>query len=114
MRCLQQQAAHSNNIPPCVRQHVTASIQLQVVSEFVEIEGEELVDVNISADQDVGTIYTVNVPVRRVKPQVRCCLVSASVVLARCHLLLTGTGCCVLVDTAAATSQAPCCRRESP
>ena len=29
---------------------------------------------NISADQDVGTIYTVNVPVRRVKPQVRCLL----------------------------------------
>eukprot|EP00891_Asterochloris_glomerata_P002648 jgi/Astpho2/2648/e_gw1.00049.43.1_t len=47
---------------------------VQVVSEFVEIEGEELVDVNISADQDVGTIYTVNVPVRRVKPQVRCLL----------------------------------------
>jgi cell division topological specificity factor MinE len=44
---------------------------VQVVSEFVEIEAEELVDVNISSDSAVGTIYTVNVPVRRVKPKAR-------------------------------------------
>lgn len=44
---------------------------VQVVSEFVEVEGEEMVDVNVSADGDQGTIYTVSVPVRRVKPQAR-------------------------------------------
>ena len=44
---------------------------VQVVSEFVEVEGEETVDVNVSADGEQGTIYTVSVPVRRVKPQAR-------------------------------------------
>lgn len=44
---------------------------VQVVSEFVEVEGDEMVDVNISADGEQGTIYTVSVPVRRVKPQAR-------------------------------------------
>ena len=44
---------------------------VQVVSEFVEVEGDELVDVNVSADGEQGTIYTVSVPVRRVKPQAR-------------------------------------------
>ena len=44
---------------------------VQVVSEFVEVEGEEMVDVNVSADGEQGTIYTVSVPVRRVKPQAR-------------------------------------------
>ncbi len=44
---------------------------VQVVSEFVEVEGDEMVDVNVSADGEQGTIYTVSVPVRRVKPQAR-------------------------------------------
>jgi len=44
---------------------------VQVVSEFVEVEGDELVDVNVSADGEQGTIYTVSVPVRRVKPMAR-------------------------------------------
>ena len=44
---------------------------VQVVSEFVEVEGAEMVDVNVSADGEQGTIYTVSVPVRRVKPQAR-------------------------------------------
>ncbi len=46
---------------------------VRVVSEYVDIEAEELVDVNITMDTDLGTtasrrIYSVAVPVRRVKP----------------------------------------------
>eukprot|EP00250_Pteridium_aquilinum_P009947 c19046_g1_i1 orf=157-753(+) len=39
------------------------------LSSFVEIESEEKVQLNVSADPDLGTLYSVIVPVRRVKPQ---------------------------------------------
>ncbi|KAH7307452.1 hypothetical protein KP509_22G059600 [Ceratopteris richardii] len=39
------------------------------LSAFVEIDSEENVQLNVSADADVGTLYSVIVPVRRVKPQ---------------------------------------------
>lgn len=39
------------------------------LSNFVEIESEEKVQLNVSADPDLGTLYSVIVPVRRVKPQ---------------------------------------------
>lgn len=45
---------------------------VQVLSDFVEVEGgEDLVDVSVTADGEAGTIYSVSVPVRRIKPSVR-------------------------------------------
>ncbi len=44
---------------------------VRAVSEYVDIEGEELVEVNITTDPDLGTIYSVAMPVKRVKPQAR-------------------------------------------
>eukprot|EP00252_Welwitschia_mirabilis_P021322 TRINITY_DN5449_c0_g1_i1.p1 TRINITY_DN5449_c0_g1~~TRINITY_DN5449_c0_g1_i1.p1 ORF type:complete len:228 (-),score=31.84 TRINITY_DN5449_c0_g1_i1:272-955(-) len=38
------------------------------LSDFVEIESEENVQLDVSADPDLGTVYSVSVPVRRVKP----------------------------------------------
>ena len=43
---------------------------VRAVSAYVDVEAEELVEVNVSMDPDMGTIYSVAVPVRRVKPQV--------------------------------------------
>ncbi|KAH7444836.1 hypothetical protein KP509_02G094000 [Ceratopteris richardii] len=39
------------------------------LSNFVEIEAEEKVQLNVSADPDLGTVYSVIVPVRRVRPE---------------------------------------------
>ena len=44
---------------------------VKVVSEFVEVEGEETVDVNMTTDKELGTIYSVSIPVRRVKAELR-------------------------------------------
>ena len=43
----------------------TAQVQL---SHIPGVQGEEAVDVNINSDNDLGTIYSVSIPVRRVKP----------------------------------------------
>lgn len=37
---------------------------VRAVSDYVEIEGEEMVEVNISSDMEIGTVYSVAVPVR--------------------------------------------------
>lgn len=37
----------------------------------MEVEGEELVEVSVTTDDDLGTIYSVNVPVKRVKATAR-------------------------------------------
>lgn len=37
---------------------------VRAVSDYVEIEAEEMVDVNISSDPEMGTVYSVAVPVR--------------------------------------------------
>ncbi|ESQ28310.1 hypothetical protein EUTSA_v10019103mg [Eutrema salsugineum] len=42
---------------------------IHALSDFVEIESEEKVELNVSTDGDLGTIYSVTVPVRRVKPE---------------------------------------------
>ncbi|CAM6050752.1 unnamed protein product [Sphagnum compactum] len=39
------------------------------LSDFVEIESEEKVQLNVSSDLKLGTVYSVTVPVRRVKPE---------------------------------------------
>ncbi|KAM1082267.1 hypothetical protein ACFX13_021289 [Malus domestica] len=42
---------------------------VHALSDFVEIESRDQVQLSVSADTDVGTIYSVTVPVRRVKPE---------------------------------------------
>lgn len=42
---------------------------VQTLSDFVEIESQDKVQLSVSTDSDVGTIYSVTVPVRRVKPE---------------------------------------------
>ena len=37
---------------------------VKAVSDFVEIEGEDNVEVNISTEPELGTVYSVAVPVR--------------------------------------------------
>lgn len=44
---------------------------VQAMTDYVEIEASEAVEVNMSMDPEVGTIYSVAVPVRRVKPTFR-------------------------------------------
>lgn len=39
------------------------------LTNFVEIESQDSVRLNVSADPDLGTVYSVSVPVRRVKPE---------------------------------------------
>lgn len=42
---------------------------VRALSAFVEVDSTEAVDVNVSTDDGLGTIYSVAVPVRRIKPQ---------------------------------------------
>jgi len=41
------------------------------LQDFVDIEAEDAIEVSISTDPNLGTVYSVNVPVRRVKPETR-------------------------------------------
>lgn len=41
---------------------------IKTLSEFVEIESKDNVQLNVSTDSDIGTVYSVTIPVRRVKP----------------------------------------------
>lgn len=41
------------------------------LSNYVEVETEEMVEVNVTTDPELGTIYSVAVPVKRVKPTAR-------------------------------------------
>ncbi|XP_022776805.1 cell division topological specificity factor homolog, chloroplastic [Durio zibethinus] len=42
---------------------------VRALSDFVEIESKDKVQLSVSTDSDLGTIYSVTVPVRRVKPE---------------------------------------------
>ncbi|KAF3431533.1 hypothetical protein FNV43_RR26264 [Rhamnella rubrinervis] len=42
---------------------------VHALSDFVEIESQDKVQLSVSTDTDLGTIYSVTVPVRRVKPE---------------------------------------------
>ncbi|KAJ4823431.1 hypothetical protein Tsubulata_027731 [Turnera subulata] len=42
---------------------------VHALSEFVVIESQEKVQLSVTTDSDVGTVYSVTVPVRRVKPE---------------------------------------------
>ncbi|KAK4765572.1 hypothetical protein SAY86_026662 [Trapa natans] len=48
------------------KQKIVTNI-VHALSEFVEIESQEKVQLTVSTDTDLGTIYSVTVPVRRVK-----------------------------------------------
>jgi hypothetical protein len=41
---------------------------VHALSEFVEIESQDKVQLSVTTDTDLGTVYSVTVPVRRVKP----------------------------------------------
>ncbi|CAN0923574.1 Eukaryotic translation initiation factor 5A-4 [Linum grandiflorum] len=42
---------------------------VHALSEFVEIESQDKVQLSVTTDTDLGTMYSVTVPVRRVKPE---------------------------------------------
>ena len=44
---------------------------IRALEDYVDIEGEEGIEVAISTEPGLGTIYSVNIPVRRVKSEVR-------------------------------------------
>lgn len=50
------------------KQKIVTNI-VHALSDFVEIESQEKVQLTVAADEDLGTIYSVTVPVRRVKPE---------------------------------------------
>ena len=41
---------------------------VRALSDFVEVDSPDGVDVKVSTDDGLGTIYSVAVPVRRIKP----------------------------------------------
>ncbi|KAF1001801.1 hypothetical protein AG4045_000102 [Apium graveolens] len=50
------------------KQKIVSNI-VGALSDFVEIESQDKVELSVSTDAALGTIYSVTVPVRRVKPQ---------------------------------------------
>ena len=42
---------------------------IEAISSYVEIESEDDVQLNVSADADLGTVYSITIPVRRVRPE---------------------------------------------
>lgn len=42
---------------------------VHALSDFVEIESQDKVQLSVSTDDNLGTVYSVTVPVRRVKPE---------------------------------------------
>jgi hypothetical protein len=54
--------------------HPTRHNPTQAIEEFVDIDSEEQIDVSITSEPEVGTVYCVAVPIRRVKPEARIAL----------------------------------------
>ncbi|KAL6013499.1 hypothetical protein ACLOJK_003997 [Asimina triloba] len=50
------------------KQKIVSNI-VGALSDFVEIDSQDKVQLSVSADPDLGTVYSVTVPVRRVKPE---------------------------------------------
>ena len=57
---------------------------VRVVSEFVVVDQGEAVDVNMTNDEEMGTIYSVAIPVKRIKPAVRRWSAAAALCAAPC------------------------------
>lgn len=49
------------------KQKIVSNI-VDALSDFVEIDSQDKVQLSVSTDTDSGTVYSVTVPVRRVKP----------------------------------------------
>ncbi|XP_078442266.1 cell division topological specificity factor homolog, chloroplastic-like [Wolffia australiana] len=49
------------------KQKIVSKI-MGALSDFVEIDSEDNIQLSVSTDLDLGTVYSVTVPVRRVKP----------------------------------------------
>ena len=50
------------------KQKIVSSI-VEALSDFVEIESRDKVQLNVSTNSGLGIVYSVIVPVRRVKPE---------------------------------------------
>ncbi|CAA6657462.1 unnamed protein product [Spirodela intermedia] len=50
------------------KQKIVGNI-VDALSDFVEIDSQEKVQLSVSTEPDLGTVYSVTVPVRRVKPE---------------------------------------------
>ncbi|CAN6702469.1 unnamed protein product [Malus baccata var. baccata] len=50
------------------KQKIVSNI-VGALSDFVEIDSQDKVQLSVSEDQDLGTVYSVTIPVRRVKPE---------------------------------------------
>ncbi|XP_031492980.1 cell division topological specificity factor homolog, chloroplastic [Nymphaea colorata] len=50
------------------KQKIVSNV-VAALSDFVEIDSEDKVQLSVSTDPDLGTMYSVTVPVRRVKPE---------------------------------------------
>eukprot|EP00897_Mesotaenium_endlicherianum_P010306 jgi/Mesen1/9303/ME000060S08742 len=55
-------------VSPEVRRLIRSKV-IEAMSEFVEVVSEDEVEVKLAADPALGTIYSVTVPVRRVRPE---------------------------------------------
>ena len=69
---------HAHAPPACMRHHVHAICRRTspatghaAAQEFVDIEAEDAIEVSITTDPQLGTVYSVNIPIRRVKPEAR-------------------------------------------
>jgi len=49
------------------KQKIVSNV-MNTLSDFVEIDSQDKVQLSVSTDSDLGTIYSITVPVRRVKP----------------------------------------------
>uniref|UniRef100_B9IK24 Uncharacterized protein n=1 Tax=Populus trichocarpa TaxID=3694 RepID=B9IK24_POPTR len=50
------------------KQKVLSNV-VDTLSDILEIDSEDKVQLSVSADSDLGTIYSITVPVRRLKPE---------------------------------------------
>lgn len=50
---------------------ILASLASPSPQDFVDIETEDAIEVSITVEPTLGTVYSVNIPVRRVKPETR-------------------------------------------
>lgn len=50
------------------KQKIVSNV-MNTLSDFVEIDSQDKVQLRVSTDPDSGTIYSITVPVRRVKPE---------------------------------------------
>lgn len=55
-------------VSPEIRRKLRDNI-LKAISTYVEIAAEEEIGFSVTTDPDIGTVYSVTVPVRRVKPE---------------------------------------------